>query len=334
VGAYDVARLGDGYYPTIDREDLERPSATAEAIRHEPLLAVPVHGPRNPQAAADLRGSGTFGRDALALVSHSLNIAWGVRSPLLYVGLQPRRSQSFEERATNTLAASLGSDGVSRPGPAWAAAVGATGARFVTSFVPLEAAGLEEAFRAEVSGFRAPVHVYRNLRARPRALLIADARDVRGEDEALRALFQSPDFDPGTRSFVEGARDVAVPPAAGGAVDGPPGTARVVRDEAMHVDIDVDARRDAWLVVTDAPLAGWRAFLDGAETRVLPADVLCRAVPIPHGRHKVAFEYDPPGRIAGWVLTGAGLAAIAGLFALALVRRKAKHSAVSTQHSA
>ena len=82
------------------------------------------------------------------------------------------------------------------------------------------------------------------------------------------------------------------------------------------------ARRNAWLVTTDAALEGWTATVDGVETRLLPADVLARAAWIPEGRHRVVFSYDPPGRLTGWIGSGIGLAALAGLFAMGWLRRR------------
>lgn len=317
LAAYDVGRFGDDYYPTLPRDEVETPSPTATQIRDGSLLAVPVHGPHVARPGGPRAGD-WFGRDALALVSHSLNVAWNIRSPLMYVGLLTRRSQHFEDRTVNALARAMDNDAVARPGSAWSTATGANGVAWITSFVPLEAPGLEEAFRADVAGYRGPVHVYRNRFARPRAVVVGRAHAVQDEAAALDALLLEPGIDPAGETIVE-APPGAVP--EDGAV-GAAGTARVVAEERGRLEVEVVAERDAWLVTTDAALAGWSVTVDGRPDDLLPADVLCRAVRVPAGSHRVVFAYDPPGRTTGWAGSGLGLLLLAGLFVVGFVRRE------------
>ena len=92
----------------------------------------------------------------------------------------------------------------------------------------------------------------------------------------------------------------------------------------MRMELEVDTPRDAWIVTTDAALRGWTAEVDGAGTQLLPADLLSRAAWVPAGRHRVVFTYQPPGRTAGWILTGLGAAALLALVAIDLLRRRGK----------
>lgn len=328
LAAYDVGRFGDGYYPTLPRDEVETPSPTATQLGAGPVLAVPVHGPHIARPGGP-RAGGWFGRDALALASHSLNVAWGIRSPLMYVGLLTRRSQHFEDRMINTLAAAMDRDEVSRPGSAWTTAAAANGVAWITSFVPLEAPGLEEAFGADVVGYRVPVHVYRNRFARPRAAVVGRAHAAPDEAAALEALLREPGIDPAGETIVE-APPGGVP--EDGAV-GVAGTARVVAEGRGGLDVEVVAERDAWLVTTDAALAGWSATVDGKPEDLLPADVLCRAVRVPAGKHRVAFRYDPPGRTAGWLGSGVGLLLLAALFIAGFVRREHRAAASAADPS-
>jgi hypothetical protein len=247
-----------------------------------------------------------------------------VRSPLQYVGLMTRRAQRFEERVVNLLAASLQDDGVARPGPAWSAAVAASGAQWVSSFVPIDAPGLTAAFRADIAGFLDPVQVYRVEAARPRASLVAAIGQAPDEASALRALFEDPLRDPAGEAVVEVPPDTILPPspAPAGMVQEEIGTAAVVRADSTTLEVDVQARRDGWLVTTDAALAGWTAAVDGVETRLLPADVVDRAAWVPAGKHRVVFTYDPPGRLTGWIASGVGLAAVLAMLAAGLLRRR------------
>ncbi|MBI5485969.1 MAG: YfhO family protein [Deltaproteobacteria bacterium] len=323
LAAYDVGRVGDRTYPTVPLAELEHPSATVAATGGGAILAVPIRGNVDPKLEHDPRGGGWFGRDAMALVSHSLNVAWRVRSPLMYVGLLTRRSQHFEKKLVDTLAASLGPDGTCRPGATWTTAVAASGAQWVTSFVPIDAPGLVPAFLADAPGYLRPVRVYRVADARSRAALVERVRPVADEASALDGLFRERGAEPLQEIVVEVPRDAILPAAASSAMATlERGAVRVVRDEPTRIELEVDTPRDAWVVTTDAALAGWTAEVDGAQTSLFPADVLSRAAWVPAGRHRVVFSYDPPGRTTGWVLTGLGVAALLGLVAVDLLRRR------------
>ncbi len=63
---------------------------------------------------------------------------------------------------------------------------------------------------------------------------------------------------------------------------------------------------------------GWRATVDGHPIKVARANLIMRAVPLPPGKHTIAFEYHTPG--LGWGLAGTGasllLLALLGLLGL------------------
>lgn len=47
------------------------------------------------------------------------------------------------------------------------------------------------------------------------------------------------------------------------------------------------------LFISDTYYPGWRAYIDGKETKILRADYAFRAVSVPSGNHTVKFLYDP-----------------------------------------
>jgi hypothetical protein len=322
LAAYDVARFSDGYYPTLPAAEIRTPSAAARTARGSSLLAVPLTGTPDRPPGGDLR-DGDFGRDVLALAPHSLNLAWNVRSPFTCLGLPSRRSEMFEEAYVNRLLApGLSPDGVVRPGRAAAAAAGAVGAEWISSFVPLQAPGLQLHASLPVPGFRTPVLLYRNLLALPRAWLVGNAIPVRNADAALETLLARSAFDPFSEAILEWpeAAEAGSPPALG--AGGPPGRATVLRADPERLEVEVDVAVGAWLLTMDAPLRGWTAEVDGRATRILPANLLARAVRVPAGRHTVVFRYEPPGRPAGLGASAIGLLLAGALAVSGLVPRR------------
>jgi hypothetical protein len=77
------------------------------------------------------------------------------------------------------------------------------------------------------------------------------------------------------------------------------------RNEVVGVRARTD--RGGYLVLADAHYPGWRAYVDGEETRVLRADYLFRAVALPPGEHLAEFRYQPRSFETGRAISLAAL---------------------------
>ena len=142
---------------------------------------------------------------------------------------------------------------------------------------------------AELPGpFTAPVRIYRNRLAQPRARVVAALSRYQTYRDLTRAVAQGPDDLFSGTAFVEEAladRDAPGAPAS-------PGTATVERDDGHRLAIRTRGGGGA-LVVSDVLVPGWSAEIDGRPARLLRADFAFRAVPLPPGEHVVTFRYNP-----------------------------------------
>ncbi|HSN13313.1 MAG TPA: hypothetical protein VLT61_01695 [Anaeromyxobacteraceae bacterium] len=102
-----------------------------------------------------------------------------------------------------------------------------------------------------------------------------------------------------------------------------PGRVLAVARGVEELRLEAEASSDALLVVNDAYWPGWRAWIDGRETRVLPADLLVRAVRWPAGRHELVMRYVPPEIDVGIAVSLCGAAGTLGLAFLGRRRRGA-----------
>ncbi len=182
-------------------------------------------------------------------------------------------------------------------------------------------AGQPPAVRALVGGFdlaarcrvraergSAPVEIYANPRALPRAFLVGGVAVASGPEDALRQLL-APDFDPRRSVVVEaGAGSWAAVPG-----EGPPGAARIVAYENQRVLVQAEATAPAWLVLTDSFDPDWTATRNGEPVEILPADGLFRAVPLPPGVWEVEFHYRPVRFRWGAAVSAASLLLVFGL---------------------
>jgi len=67
----------------------------------------------------------------------------------------------------------------------------------------------------------------------------------------------------------------------------------VVRDDTDLIELSLTRPDAAWLLLLDEYDPGWKALLDGKETRIYRANYLFRAVFVPAGRHSLKFIYRP-----------------------------------------
>ena len=195
------------------------------------------------------------------------------------------------------------------------------------------------------------VVVLRNLRALPRAWLVARAEAVDGEEalKAIRGEAGAREFDPLTTALLEVRPDElpalpaaradelpALPAGAGGASNEGAsnesaaaasrpdaitsnGAARVTAYEANRIVVETESATPAVLVLSEVFYPGWEASVDGEARRIMLANYLLRAVAVPAGRHTVEMRYAAPAARNGAIISALTLAA---LIALAFVARR------------
>lgn len=160
--------------------------------------------------------------------------------------------------------------------------------------------------------------VYRNTGFLPRAFLVNRAIPVRGEE--AWGLIHEPGFEPTRQIVVEGG-----PALEGTAAEA--GRAQVVAYLPDRIEVQVDAAEPAYLFLSEVFYPGWQAAVDGQPAPIYRADGLFRSVPVPAGEHRVVLTFSPRSWRAGLGLSLAASLGVAGVGALALVRRVRRREA-------
>lgn len=138
-----------------------------------------------------------------------------------------------------------------------------------------------------------------------------------GRPAALAALFRQPIGSAAVleeESLDAEERAAAARLAAGPAPPAVPGA--LVALERNGLVAEVDAPRAGAVIVHEAYFPGWRAWVDGREARVLPANVGFRGLLVGPGRHRIEMRYEPRGALfmAGVSLLGMlGAVVVAGV---------------------
>jgi hypothetical protein len=71
------------------------------------------------------------------------------------------------------------------------------------------------------------------------------------------------------------------------------GLAKISEYKPNRVVINTKQRGDNMLFLSDSYDLGWKAYVDGKETKIYRADYTFRAVVVPEGEHSVEFKYEP-----------------------------------------
>lgn len=136
--------------------------------------------------------------------------------------------------------------------------------------------------------------IYENTDVMPRAFMAYNVQMVQSPEEALNA-FNDSQYDVKKTALIEisGPTDDMMYLAS--RIEDMPivQPAEIVKYENEQVEIAVNTDKDGVLVLTDSYYPGWRAFVDGQESIIYPADIAFRGVFVPNGKHKVVFIYRP-----------------------------------------
>jgi hypothetical protein len=85
------------------------------------------------------------------------------------------------------------------------------------------------------------------------------------------------------------------------------GSVSLISYKANKVILESDTDNNAFLYVSDTWYPGWRAYVDGKETKIYRANLAFRAVEVPKGKHTVVFKYVPMSFYIGLCLTIIGI---------------------------
>ncbi|MFT4036687.1 MAG: YfhO family protein [Thermomicrobiales bacterium] len=148
--------------------------------------------------------------------------------------------------------------------------------------------------------------IYETDATPPRAWIVHEARSV-APDEALPQLVSGA-IDPYQTALLEGAAPEVALPSAGSS-----DVAAITRSDPDGLTLTTSSSAAGVLVVSEVYANGWRAWVDGVETPVLPAFHTLQGIALPAGEHTVTLRYDPLALRAGLWITG--LACVAFLAA-------------------
>jgi hypothetical protein len=139
------------------------------------------------------------------------------------------------------------------------------------------------------------VKLYRNRNFLPRAWLVKDFQVL--EAQAILGTLGTNGFHPGKSVLLEEEPTwlaESFPQGQGREERGcSENKVEFVSESNNRLRLRVQAAEKSLLVLSDTYFPGWKAFINGKETKIYRANYAFRAVPLKAGPQEVEFAYDP-----------------------------------------
>ena len=143
-----------------------------------------------------------------------------------------------------------------------------------------------------------PWQVYENKQSLPRFFITGDYR-VEEKQKILSSIFNK-NIDLGKTVFLEETPRNQIQTNSRGEVS-------LLSYKSNEIKFLVKTDGNSILFLSDNYTPGWRATVDGADTKVYRADYTFRAVIVPKGTHRITFYYYPINFILGLKISAGGV---------------------------
>lgn len=155
------------------------------------------------------------------------------------------------------------------------------------------------------------IKIYENKDAFPRAFLVNKFQTVKHGD-AQNFLLQNPSFD--LRNNIVIDNEVPSMWTSVNSQSDKNSTVNVESYSSNKVIIQTHSKSPSLLILTDVYYPGWKAHVDGQESKIYQADGLVRTIFVPDGNHTIEFSYEPQSFMIGGIISIITAVIIVGIF--------------------
>lgn len=158
--------------------------------------------------------------------------------------------------------------------------------RYIISEEPILVKGLK--LKLKFKDGERIIRIYELLNVLPRAYLVSKVRVVNDRKNVFKAL-RSFSFNPRKEVILE--EEVLLKNKAQSTKN--KDYIKIIDYQPNKITLDVFSPCDSILFLSETYYPGWKAYLDGKETKIYRANYIFRAIKFPAGSHKVEFIYFP-----------------------------------------
>lgn len=166
--------------------------------------------------------------------------------------------------------------------------------KYILTPFPLENSGLKPAFRGEQA------LVYENTSVLPRAFFVAKHVTIQN-DKSMFDQINAPDYDPAATAYLSATleKEILTPADAIAQTK-----VHYTNYEINGFTIEVETPAEAILKLSEVYYpSGWKASIDGSDTKIYRTDYCLRAIVVPAGKHTITFDFEPRTYRTGLMLT-------------------------------
>ena len=131
-----------------------------------------------------------------------------------------------------------------------------------------------------------------------RAQFVYDER-VFSDEGSLRSFMESDAFNPATTLALEEPGGLSLHDS----VRHDDGKAAITSYATGALTIEASTPRDGYLLLSEIYYPGWKAYVDGAETKIFRADWTLRTIPVKSGSHRIDVRFEPDSFRRGMWIT-------------------------------
>jgi len=154
-------------------------------------------------------------------------------------------------------------------------------AGYLADLAPIKLSGLK--LLNDKQYYFGRLYLYKNLEVLPRAYIVGSYGLAKRKD-VLSALADKK-YDP--KKFVVLEED---PKIKGGQAYK---EAKIKEYKPNEILIEAELIKPGLLILSDAYYPGWKAYVDGKESKIYRANYMFRSIVLDKGKHEVRFVYDP-----------------------------------------
>ncbi len=162
------------------------------------------------------------------------------------------------------------------------------------------------------------LNIYENKSFLPRAFIVRSIRVVKGREKILEAM-KAPGFDPRkTLLLDESPAESSWNLGLGEETD----QISYLSYEEDEIILNVSLEKSGFLVLSEIYYPGWKAFVDGRESKIYRANYLFRSLHLTKGEHTIKFVFSPISFKIGASMTLSTLLILFSFFIFFILRRK------------
>ena len=158
--------------------------------------------------------------------------------------------------------------------------------------------------------------LYKNTTALPRAFFV-DSVEVLTGKKRIFARMKDTTFDPRKTAIIEDEPEFTIEPADSN-------TVHISNWDIHEITLEAEVAKPTLLVLSEVYYpAGWKAYVDGIETRIHKTNYILRSIFLKPGHHSVNFKFAPKSFTIGqWVSIGTLLVLLGFILRGTVFKRK------------